>query len=84
LSRPTDGIANAWDEMVRTVAFVGAGPTTIYTLCAFVDETTAPARVTIFEAQPRAALGTPYRPERSRDAVEYRQHRNPSNRGGAD
>lgn len=42
--------------MVRTVAFVGAGPTTIYTLCAFVDETTAPARVTIFEAQPRARL----------------------------
>ena len=62
MSRPTNGIANAWDEPVRTVAFVGAGPTTIYTLCAFVDKTTAPANVTIFEAQPRAGLGTPYRP----------------------
>jgi uncharacterized NAD(P)/FAD-binding protein YdhS len=62
LSRPTNGIANAWDEPVRTVAFVGAGPTTIYTLCAFVDKTTARANVTIFEAQPRAGLGTPYRP----------------------
>lgn len=47
---------------MRTVAFVGAGPTTIYMLCAFVDETTAPAKVTFFEAQPRAGLGTPYRP----------------------
>lgn len=45
-----------------SIAFVGAGPTTIYTLSAFADAMTGPARVTIFEAQPRAGLGTPYRP----------------------
>lgn len=45
-----------------SIAFVGAGPTTIYTLCALADAATGPARVTIFESQPRAGLGTPYRP----------------------
>jgi uncharacterized NAD(P)/FAD-binding protein YdhS len=48
--------------MPPTIAFVGAGPTTIYTLCAFLNETNEPAQVTIFEQQPRAGLGTPYRP----------------------
>lgn len=48
--------------MPVSVAFVGAGPTTIYTLCAFLNEVTGPAAVTIFEEQPRAGLGTPYRP----------------------
>lgn len=47
---------------MTSIAFVGAGPTTIYTLCAFLNEATAPAEVTIFEEQPRAGLGTPYRP----------------------
>jgi uncharacterized NAD(P)/FAD-binding protein YdhS len=45
-----------------TIAFVGAGPTTIYTLCALLNEAQGPADITIFEAQPRAGLGTPYRP----------------------
>lgn len=48
--------------VLPSIAFVGAGPTTIYTLCAFVDAAAEPAAVTIFEAQPRAGLGTPYRP----------------------
>lgn len=47
---------------MNSIAFVGAGPTTIYTLCAFLNERSGPARVTIFEEQPRAGLGTPYRP----------------------
>ncbi|NIJ08493.1 putative NAD(P)/FAD-binding protein YdhS [Sphingomonas vulcanisoli] len=44
------------------IAFVGAGPTTIYTLCALINEVARPVHVTIFEEQPRAGLGTPYRP----------------------
>lgn len=47
--------------MTRSIAFVGAGPTTIYALCAFLNEAVRPAAVTIFEEQPRAGLGTPYR-----------------------
>src|ERR1700761_9576421 len=45
-----------------SIAFVGAGPTTLYTLCAFLNEATAPAEVVIYEQQARAGLGTPYRP----------------------
>lgn len=48
--------------MPFSIAFVGAGPTTIYTLCAFLRNVSGPACVTIFEEQPRAGLGTPYRP----------------------
>ncbi len=48
--------------MSSSIAFVGAGPTTIYTLCALINEATSPATVAIYEAQPRAGLGTPYRP----------------------
>lgn len=48
--------------MPPTIAFVGAGPTTIYTLCAFLNATDCAAQITIFEGQPRAGLGTPYRP----------------------
>ncbi len=48
--------------MPASIAFVGAGPTTIYTLCAFIHAAPRPARITIFEEQPRAGLGTPYRP----------------------
>ncbi|RYE61663.1 MAG: FAD-dependent oxidoreductase, partial [Oxalobacteraceae bacterium] len=47
---------------MSSIAFVGAGPTTIYTLCAFLNERIGPAEITIFEEQPRAGLGTPYRP----------------------
>ncbi|KQS03785.1 FAD-dependent oxidoreductase [Sphingomonas sp. Leaf357] len=48
--------------MSLSIAFVGAGPTTIYTLCALLDEEILPGEITIFEEQPRAGLGTPYRP----------------------
>lgn len=48
--------------MTPSIAFIGAGPTTIYTLCAFLKTVQGPADVTIFEAQGRAGLGMPYRP----------------------
>lgn len=48
--------------MPLSIAFVGAGPTTIYTFCAFLRGMTGAAGVTIYEEQPRAGLGTPYRP----------------------
>jgi uncharacterized NAD(P)/FAD-binding protein YdhS len=48
--------------MSFSIAFVGAGPTTLYTLCAFLNEAEQPAAITIFEEQSRAGLGTPYRP----------------------
>jgi uncharacterized NAD(P)/FAD-binding protein YdhS len=48
--------------MPSSIAFVGSGPTTIYTLCAFLNQVTHPAEVTIYEEQQRAGLGTPYRP----------------------
>ncbi len=48
--------------MKPRVAFVGAGPTAIYTLQALVNQTTVPFAVTIFEEQSVAGLGTPYRP----------------------
>ncbi|WP_420143003.1 FAD/NAD(P)-binding protein [Sphingobium sp.] len=48
--------------MIPTIAFVGAGPTTIYTLNALVDRAGRPFSLTVFEAQPSAGRGTPYRP----------------------
>ncbi|RYD68558.1 MAG: FAD-dependent oxidoreductase [Sphingomonadales bacterium] len=48
--------------MSSTIAFVGAGPTTIYTLCAYLKDATRNAEITIYEEQSRAGLGTPYRP----------------------
>ncbi len=48
--------------MTSSIAFVGAGPTTIYTLCAFITAARGAANVVIYEDQPRAGLGTPYRP----------------------
>jgi len=48
--------------MTASIAFVGAGPTTLYTLKAFVEQAACPARITIFEQQTRAGLGTTYRP----------------------
>lgn len=49
-------------NMHPSVAFVGAGPTTIYTLHALVSRADAPYALTIFEEQPVAGRGTPYRP----------------------
>ena len=48
--------------MSLSIAFVGAGPTTIYTLCALLNGEPLPSEITIYEEQPRAGLGTPYRP----------------------
>lgn len=48
--------------MPFSIAFVGAGPTTIYTLSALLRDVSGPACITIYEEQPRAGLGTPYRP----------------------
>jgi uncharacterized NAD(P)/FAD-binding protein YdhS len=48
--------------MIPTIAFVGAGPTTIYTLNALVDRASLPFSLTIFEAQASVGRGTPYRP----------------------
>ncbi|WP_421729997.1 FAD/NAD(P)-binding protein [Brevundimonas sp.] len=48
--------------MTPTIAFVGAGPTTIYTLAALLAHTPRDFAITVFEAQPTAGLGTPYRP----------------------
>ena len=48
--------------MMPTIAFVGAGPTTIYTLHALVDLAEQPFSVTVFEEQASAGRGTPYRP----------------------
>ena len=48
--------------LLPEVAFVGAGPTTIYTLHALIEAAARPFALTIFEAQPSAGRGTPYRP----------------------
>ncbi|MES2495808.1 MAG: FAD/NAD(P)-binding protein [Pseudomonadota bacterium] len=48
--------------MTSDIAFVGAGPTTIYTLHALVNAASQPCTVTIFEEQASAGRGTPYRP----------------------
>lgn len=47
---------------MTNIAFVGAGPTTIYTLHALLDRLSPPIAITIFEEQPTAGRGTPYRP----------------------
>jgi uncharacterized NAD(P)/FAD-binding protein YdhS len=48
--------------MTSSIAFVGAGPTTIYTLHALLNQTTRPFELSIYEEQPTAGRGTPYRP----------------------
>lgn len=48
--------------MTCAIAFVGAGPTTIYTLHALIDRASTPFELTIFEAQSTVGRGTPYRP----------------------
>lgn len=56
------GRAGHYVRMTSSIAFVGAGPTTIYTLHALIDQTSLPFALTIFEEQPTAGRGTPYRP----------------------
>ena len=48
--------------MTPRIAFVGAGPTAIYTLHTLTNHATVPFAVTIFEEQSVAGRGTPYRP----------------------
>ncbi|MBB5684898.1 FAD/NAD(P)-binding protein [Sphingobium boeckii] len=48
--------------MTPSVAFVGSGPTAIYTLQALVSQATESFDLTIFEEQPFIGRGTPYRP----------------------
>jgi uncharacterized NAD(P)/FAD-binding protein YdhS len=48
--------------MTPSIAFVGAGPTTIYTLRALLSHAPCVFALTIFEEQPVAGRGTPYRP----------------------
>ena len=48
--------------MTPSIAFVGAGPTTLYALNALLACGVGGARITVFEAQDTAGLGSPYRP----------------------
>lgn len=48
--------------MIPSIAFVGAGPTTIYTLKALIDTSASRFKLTIFEEQASVGRGTPYRP----------------------
>ncbi|HUD92579.1 FAD/NAD(P)-binding protein [Sphingobium sp.] len=48
--------------MLPSIAFVGAGPTTIYTLHALLEQARTPFDLTIFERQGSVGKGTPYRP----------------------
>ena len=45
-----------------SVAFVGAGPTTLYAINALLSQGGRGAGITVFEAQATAGVGTPYRP----------------------
>lgn len=46
--------------MSYTIALVGAGPTSIYSIQALLARSTLPAMISIFERQRRAGQGTPY------------------------
>lgn len=52
----------ASDDAKPRIAFVGAGPTAIYSFNALVRDVAMPCAITLFEEQPVAGLGTPYRP----------------------
>ena len=47
--------------MRPTIAFVGAGPTTLYTLAAFLEAGGRDVDITVFESEPTAGPGSPYR-----------------------
>ncbi len=47
-------------QMIHSIALVGAGPTAIYTVQALLSRASKPASITIFERQRRAGQGTPY------------------------
>jgi uncharacterized NAD(P)/FAD-binding protein YdhS len=48
--------------MTPRIAFVGAGPTTLYTLHALLAHNPPPFRLAVYEAQASVGRGTPYRP----------------------
>jgi uncharacterized NAD(P)/FAD-binding protein YdhS len=48
--------------MTPRIAFVGAGPTTLYTLHALLAQNPLPFRLAVYEAQASPGRGTPYRP----------------------
>lgn len=48
--------------MTASIAFVGAGPTTLYTLNALLSRGVREVSITVFEEQETAGLGAPYRP----------------------
>jgi uncharacterized NAD(P)/FAD-binding protein YdhS len=48
--------------MTPTIAFVGAGPTTVYTLARLLADGPADVEITLFEQQRIAGQGSPYRP----------------------
>lgn len=47
---------------MRSIAFVGAGPTTLYALKALLEQPVVGVRISIFEAQGEPGVGSPYRP----------------------
>ena len=47
--------------MRSAIAFVGAGPTTLYTLAAFLETGGRDVDITVFESEPTAGPGSPYR-----------------------
>ena len=47
---------------MSSIAFVGAGPTTLYALNALLAHPVHGACITVFEAQAEAGVGSPYRP----------------------
>lgn len=49
-------------DMTVSIAFVGAGPTTVYALAALLADGRRDLAVTVFETQATAGLGSPYRP----------------------
>jgi uncharacterized NAD(P)/FAD-binding protein YdhS len=62
--------------MSYSIALVGAGPTSIYSIQALLAAKAKPAAISIFERQRRAGQGTPYskevqRPVRESDACDF-------------
>lgn len=49
--------------MTASIAFVGAGPTTLYALHALLSQGDLPARITVIEARGAAGSGSPYSAE---------------------
>jgi uncharacterized NAD(P)/FAD-binding protein YdhS len=49
--------------MTPSIAFVGAGPTTLYALHALLSEGACAARITVFETRATAGSGSPYSPD---------------------